>query len=84
VLNVARPIFQGRNEDKYLSSMKREDSYGKNEGSPSAFRKTLTHLMRFQPEVTAKIGAVPSRDYTIPRPQLKVGKADYIDTYSPF
>jgi hypothetical protein len=27
---------------------------------------------------------VDSRDYTIPRPQLKVGKIDFIDTYSPF
>lgn len=48
------------------------------------FRKTLTHLMKFQPEITSKIGWTESRDYTIRRPQLKVGKNDYIDTYSPF
>jgi hypothetical protein len=40
--------------------------------------------MKFQPEIADKIGAVSTRDYTIPRPQLKVGKSDFIDTYSPF
>jgi hypothetical protein len=40
--------------------------------------------MRFQPGITSKIGAVETRDFTIPKPQLKVGKSDYIDTYSPF
>jgi hypothetical protein len=76
--------FSGRNEDKYYSSLTREDSNGKNNGWPSTFRKTLTHLMRFQPGITSKIGAVETRDFTIPKPQLKVGKSDYIDTYSPF
>lgn len=47
-------------------------------------RKTLTHLMMFQPEITAKIGATTNRDFTIRRPQLKVGSNVFIDTYSPF
>ena len=76
--------FSGRNEDKYYANLTRKDSSGKNKGSTSPFRKTLNHLMKFQPEITSKIGAVPNRDLTIPKPQLKVGKSEYIDTYSPF
>lgn len=38
----------------------------------------------YRRDVTPKIGAVEFRQYSIKKPQLKVGKSDIIDTYSPF
>lgn len=35
-------------------------------------------------EVTPKVGSVDVRDLSIRRPQMKVGKTDFIDTYTPF
>ena len=35
-------------------------------------------------QVSPKIGSVEIRDYSIKKPQLKIGKTDFIDTYSPF
>lgn len=35
-------------------------------------------------QVTQKVGSVDIRDLSIRKPQMKVGKADFIDTYSPF
>ena len=35
-------------------------------------------------EVSPKVGSVEFRDLSIRKPQMKVGKPDFIDTYSPF
>lgn len=35
-------------------------------------------------EVAPKIGSVDVRDYSIRKPQMKVGQTVFIDTYSPF
>jgi hypothetical protein len=37
-----------------------------------------------QSEVTEKVGSLDRRDYTIRRPQLKIGSDSFVDTYSPF
>lgn len=60
--------------------MKTNSTYGKG----SEIRRTLNRLLQYQPEVTSKVGSVDYRDYTIYRPQLKVGTNNFIDTYSPF
>lgn len=82
VLNNPKRTILGRNEGHYYSSITRENSSSSSKDTP--MRKTLTHLMKFQPEIAAKIGATSTRDYTIPRPQLKIGSNFCIDTYSPF
>jgi hypothetical protein len=46
-------------------------------------RKTFLSFMMYQPEVTSKVGSLNTRDYSIPRPQLKVGSNSFIDTYTP-
>jgi hypothetical protein len=53
--------------------------------SVSALRKSMQHSQLLHGEVAGKVGALPQRDYTIPRPLLKIGNKDsYVDTYSPF
>lgn len=34
--------------------------------------------------MTPKVGSVETRDLSIRKPQMKVGKTDFIDTYTPF
>lgn len=50
----------------------------------SILRRTMQHSQLIHGEVANKVGAVEFRDYTIPRPQLKIGSSSYVDTYSPF
>ena len=38
----------------------------------------------FGGDVSPKVGSVETRDFSIRKPQLKVGKVDFVDTYSPF
>lgn len=35
-------------------------------------------------EVAAKVGSLDTRDFSIRKPQMKIGKTDCINTYSPF
>jgi hypothetical protein len=83
VFNNPKQLFSGRNEDHYFLGMKEEGSQSP-KGNQESLRKTFTHFLAYQPEVTGKVGAINYRDYSIPRPQLKVGNQSYVDTYSPF
>jgi len=50
----------------------------------SSLRKTMQYSQLLHGEVAGKVGSVDFRDYTIPRPQLKIGSNSFVDTYSPF
>jgi hypothetical protein len=83
VLNNPKQLFSGRNEDSYFLGMK-EEGAGSPKAGQDSLRKTFTHFLAFQPEVTGKVGSTSFRDYSIPRPQLKIGSRSFVDTYSPF
>lgn len=86
VFNNPKRIVQGRNEDSYVLSMLNSSEMIKQEVAQrtaygSSFRRTARQSLN---EVSPKVGSLEIRDYTIPRPQLKVGSEAYVDTYSPF
>ncbi len=47
-------------------------------------RSTLNWMEASQRDVSPKVGALETRDYSIRKPLLKVGKNDFVNTYSPF
>ncbi len=47
-------------------------------------RSTLNWMEAYQRDVSPKVGALERRDYTIRKPLLKVGKKEFVNTYSPF
>ena len=47
-------------------------------------RSTLNWMESFQRDVSPKVGSLPTRDFSIRKPLLKVGKNDFMNTYSPF
>ena len=77
-------MFRGRNEDNYFVKMYDQSPEKPEPVSTSALRKTMQHSQLLHGEVAGKIGSLTHRDYTIPRPLLKIGKDSYVDTYSPF
>lgn len=90
VLNNHKSMVGGRNEDNYFSNMIKEGFSDRKSGGmgssrlDASFRSTLSNTLTFQPEVTGKVGSIDRRDYTIRRPQLKVGSNEFVDTYSVF
>lgn len=54
------------------------------DGRESGYSLVATAGSGYRRDVTPKIGTVEFRNYGIKRPQLKVGKSDIVDTYSPF
>jgi hypothetical protein len=54
---------------------------GQNENSRST---SISYFKNQKPEIALKIGSVEGRDFTIKRPQMKIGKTGFVDTYSPF
>jgi hypothetical protein len=84
VFNNPRQQFYGRNEDHYFNSMIKEDAVRGKDVQGSQLRQTFNHFLMYQPEVADKVGSTNSRDYSIPRPLLKIGKDSCVDTYSPF
>jgi len=53
-------------------------------GYESFFRSPLNNSLMLQPEVALKVGTSDKRDYSIPRPLLKIGNNSFVDTYTPF
>ncbi len=47
-------------------------------------RSTLNWMEANQRDVSPKVGSTNFRDYTIRKPLLKVGKNNFVNTYSPF
>ena len=84
VFNNPRQQFEGRNEDHYFMNMIKEDSVLGRDAQINPLRKTFNHFLKYQPEVTDKVGSTNVRDYSIPRPALKIGTNSFVDTYSPF
>ena len=90
VLNNSKTIVGGRNEDAYFVDMIREGDWDRRQGGmgrsrlDSTFRSTLSHSLGMQAEISSKVGAVNERDYSIFRPQLKVGSNQFVDTYTVF
>lgn len=84
VLNNPKTIYNGRNEDNYFVKMQGETIAKPQDTNLSILRKTMQNSQLLHGEVASKVGSVDFRDYTIPRPQLKIGSSSYVDTYSPF
>lgn len=55
VLNNPKQHFTGRNEDNYYLGMKEEEASSPRDTHDS-LRKTFTHFLAYQPEVTSKVG----------------------------
>ena len=77
-------VYEGRNEDSYFVKMQSLTIDRPRELDLPAMRKTLQVGQLLHGEVAGKVGAIEYRDFSIPRPQLKVGSKNFVDTYSPF
>ena len=84
MLNNPKISYHGRNEDNYFAKMQGEAKGKPAQTDLSVLRKTMQHSQLLHGDVTNKVGSLEIRDYTIPRPQLKIGSNSFVDTYSPF
>lgn len=84
VFNNPRQTHGGRNEDCYFRQMQSYCPQPQRPTDPGILRRTLQLSQLLHGEVADKVGATNMRDYTIPRPLLKIGKEITVDTYSPF
>jgi hypothetical protein len=54
-------------------------------GFPAGYSGTRFNSLEIgHNQVSPKVGSLETRDYTIRKPLLKIGKQSYVDTYSPF
>lgn len=77
-------IDNSRMETIYKNQSALAERESEKDQGGSRIGQAMNRSFLAQRDVSPKVGALETRDYTIRKPQLKIGTNNYVDTYSVF